>query len=147
MAGHDEWIKALIAAWLADDDFAAMLAGKWNISYHGEAVGDLEYPSITLRLMNAGSVRLDQAWGKFRPILEVNIFSTSPYAAMRIHNYMGSHFQIPMQATAGIQTAGWRIDELIAGDLMAGGFVRLLDDGKRVQEFTSDWQMLVIQKP
>lgn len=147
MAGHDEWIKALIAAWEADTEFAGMLAGKWKIAYHGEPVGDLEYPCITLRIMNEGTVDLEQGWGKFRPIIEINIFSTSPYAALRIHDYMGSNFQIPMQVTAGIQTDGWRIDELIAGPLTAGGIVRVLDGGTRVKEFSADWQGLVIKKP
>lgn len=147
MAGHDEWIKALIASWLADNDFSDLLAGKWKIAYHGEPVGDLEYPCITLRVMNEGTVGLDQGWGKFRPIIEVNIFSTSPYAAFRIHDYMGTHFQIPHQEPGGIQTAGWRVDELLAGNLMAGGVIRVLDDGTRVKEFSSDWQALVVKKP
>lgn len=147
MAGHDEWLKAMQAAWLADSTFAAMLKGDWKIAMHGEPVGALEYPCISLRLLREGAVPLDQGWGKFRPTIEINIFSTSPYVASRIHSYMGNHFQIPFQVPGGIQTAGWRVDELVTGDLMTGGIVRTLDDQKRVQEFSADWQALVIQKP
>ena len=146
MKNHSEWIKAIRTAWLADATFAAMLGGPTEIWRHGQSF-EPKYPSITIRISRFGPVDLDRGPGKFRPSIEVNVFSVSPYDAEDIANYMSENFQIPTKVPAGISTTNWRIDELICGELMEGGVVRQLDDRTQVHQFISDWQALVIQKP
>jgi len=142
--GYDEAQKAV---WTALDDDAGLTAligdGRVKVGWPNSAP---VFPFISLQWMNTNPPRGATYVGRYKPDLQINIYSYDPYLNSQVRSYIENNFTIPLKKAAGIESTNYWVTEMYHVDDSDPLPFKIEDNDNLIYQLASLWRLTVKPK-